>query len=158
MHPYYFAFAQWESADSNRSVYGLSKEKNVQLYLIDEAISLLKTEIELLHLRLLFPQEFNNTNLTSYQSPVYLSSDVDLIDLMEVINGFFYLHQLKDSAGGDANFVDVVHAFEIAFNIRMPKIYDKRNAVFGRKPSKITHQLDKMKAAILKENKERGYL
>lgn len=77
---------------------------------------------------------------------------------MEIINGLFYLNQMKTINGHPSAFSDVVRVFENGFNFKCAKRYQTKEYVFKRKPSKITELLEKMIIVIKEESKRRGYL
>ena len=57
----------------HRIVHGLRKKKMHYLYLIDEAIGVLNTEIRLVEWRIKFPEQFGKYTNKKTLSPLYLT-------------------------------------------------------------------------------------
>lgn len=114
--------------------------------------------MELLNLRIKYPEKFQKPIVENWKSPVYLANEVTHTAIMEIINGLFYLNQMRTINGHPSTFSDVVRVFENGFNFKFAKRYQTEEYVFKRKLSKITEQLEKMIVAIKEESKRRGYL
>ncbi|RHL95061.1 hypothetical protein DWZ92_19835 [Phocaeicola vulgatus] len=73
----------------NHIVHGLSKKKIPYLYLIDEAIGLLNTEIRLIEWRIKYPEQLKQRLERQNISPLYLADKTTLINIMEMASGLF---------------------------------------------------------------------
>ena len=70
-------------------MYGLSRKKISYLYLIDEAIGLLNTEIRLIEWRIKYPEQLQQRTNKQALSPLYLADRTTLINIMEIVSGLF---------------------------------------------------------------------
>ena len=60
------------------------------LLLVDEAIGLVNTEIRILNMRIKYPIQFQNRKNTALPpSPLYLTDETYLIEIMELVSGLF---------------------------------------------------------------------
>ena len=115
-------------------MYGLSRKKISYLYLIDEAIGLLNTEI-----------------------PLYLADRTTLINIMEIVSGLFLSQKIVYQNGKPVYLVDLTKAFEWLFNIKIGDCYQKHEDVIKRKPGKLTEFLNGLADLIRKEHDKKGY-
>lgn len=138
-----------------------SKEEDSKLRIIflDRLISTVNMERDLIFRQMENPKFFINVD-TEWKSMLCLNSDViKIIDIMELICGFYYLESgLYRTDSKNLHFTDVAAAFEKMFNVKIGDIYKKEKAVLQRKPVKITEFLDRLKAAVIQKSKDEGYL
>ena len=57
--------------------------------LIDEAIGLVNTEIRILNMQIKYPVQFQNRKNKLPLSPLYLTDETYLIEIMEIVSGLF---------------------------------------------------------------------
>ncbi|MEY8554637.1 MULTISPECIES: RteC domain-containing protein [Bacteroidales] len=138
-------------------MYGLSKKKMPYLYLIDEAIGLLNTEIRLIEWRIKYPEQFKQRIGKQTLSPLYLADKTTLINIMEIVSSLFLSKDIVYQNGKPAYLVDLAKAFEWLFNIRIGDCYQKHEDVIKRKPGKLTEFLNGLAELIKKEHDKKGY-
>lgn len=135
----------------------LSKKKMPCLYLIDEAIGLLNTEIRLIEWRIKFPEQFEKHTNKDSLSPLYLTDKTTLINIMEMISGLFLSKDVVYKNGKPAYLVDLSKGFEWLFNIKISDCHQKHEDVIKRKPGKLTEFLNGLADLIRKEHDKKGY-
>lgn len=130
----------------------------LKIVFLNKLITLIEKEQDLLYRQMEYPKFFINIE-SEWKSPICINSDViKLIDLMEVVCGFFYLVDgFLRIDNKELHLIDVTRIFERMFNVNLGDIYKKEEAVIKRKPTKITEFLDKLKAAIIQKSKDEGY-
>lgn len=126
--------------------------------LIIKVLSILDSTFKVIQFRLDNPDLFPINIENSFDPDVYLSNDVDMIDIMELICGLFYSHSIKNKIGNPVNFSELARVFEKGMNFKFADIYKKRDDVFKRKATKLTEFLNELIIAIKIESKNRGYL
>lgn len=154
---FYFVIFPLVCTASNRTVYGLSKKKMPYLYLIDEAIGLLNTEIRLIEWRIKYPEQLQRHANKQPLSPLYLADKTTLINIMEMVSGLFISKNIVYQNGKPAYLVDLGKAFEWLFNIKIGDYHQKHEDVIKRKPGKITEFLNGLAELIRKEHDKKGY-
>lgn len=128
------------------------------LLLIDEAIGLVNTEIRILNMRIKYPIQFQNRKNNFPPSPLYLTDETYLIEIMELVSGLFLSQRVVTHTGKESPLTEIGRAFEHLFNIKLGDIHKKHESVIKRKPSKVTEFLDTLRKAITEESKSKGYL
>lgn len=126
--------------------------------LIIKVLSILDSTFKVIQFRLDNPDLFPISTENCFDPDVYLSNDVDMIDIMELICGLFYSHSVKNKIGNPVNFSELARVFEKGMNFKFADIYKKRDDVFKRKATKLTEFLNELIIAIKIESKNRGYL
>lgn len=126
--------------------------------LIIKVLSILDSTFKVIQFRLDNPDLFPINTENSFNPDVYLSNDVDMIDIMELICGLFYSHSVNNKIGNPVNFSELARVFEKGMNFKFADIYKKRDDVFKRKATKLTEFLNELIIAIKIESKNRGYL
>ena len=119
------------------------------LLLIDEAIGLVNTELRILNMRIKYPVQFQNRKNSLPSSPLHLTDETYLIEIMELVSGLFLSKRVVTHIGTE---------FEYLFNIKLGDVHKKHESVIKRKPSKVTEFLDTLRKAIIEESKKKGYL
>ena len=127
------------------------------LYLIDEAIGLLNTEIRLIEWRIKYPEQLQRHANKQALSPLYLADKTTLINIMEIVSGLFISKNIVYQNGKPAYLVDLGKAFEWLFNIKIGDYHQKHEDVIKRKPGKITEFLNGLADLIRKEHNKKGY-
>lgn len=126
--------------------------------LLAKVLSILDSTFRVVQFRLDNPDLFPINTENNFSPDVYLANDVDMIDIMELICGLFYLHSVRNKVGNTVNFSELARVFEKGMNFKFADIYKKRDDVFKRKATKLTEFLNELIIAIKIESKNRGYL
>jgi len=128
------------------------------LSLIDEAIGLVNTEMHILNMRIKYPIQFQNRKDKYPLSPLYLTNDTYLVEIMELVSGIFLSERVVTHSGTKSPLTEIGRAFEYLFNIKLGDIHKKHENVICRKANKRTEFLDILRKAIAEESKKKGYL
>lgn len=128
------------------------------LLLVDEAIGIVNTEIRILNMRIKYPVQFQNRKNSYPPSPLYLTDETYLIEIMEMVSGLFLSKRVVTHNGTESPLTEIGRAFEHLFNIKLGDIHKKHESVIKRKSSKVTEFLDTLRKAIAEESKKKGYL
>lgn len=128
------------------------------LLLVDEAIEVINTEIRILNMRIKYPIQFQNRKNSFPPSPLYLTDETYLVEIMELVSGIFLSKRVVTHNGKESPLTEIGRTFEWLFNIKLGDVHKKHESVISRKPSKITNFLDMLRKAINEESKKRGYL
>ena len=128
------------------------------LLLVDEAIEVINTEIRILNMRIKYPIQFQNRRNSFPLSPLYLTDETNLVEIMEMVSGLFLSKRVVTHNGTESPLTEIGRAFEYLFNIKLGDVHKKHESVIKRKPSKLTEFLDTLRKAIIEESKKKGYL
>lgn len=139
-------------------MYNLRQGKNALLLLIDEAIEVINTEIRILNMRIKYPNQFQSRKNKFPLSPLHLTDETYLIEIMEIVSGLFLSKRVVTHNGTESPLTEIGRAFEHLFNIKLGDIHKKHESVIKHKPSKVTEFLDTLRKAIVEESKNKGYL
>ena len=105
-----------------------------------------------------YPVQFQNRKNKLPLTPLYLTDETYLIEIMEIVSGLFLSKRVVTRSGTEAPLTEIGRAFEYLFNIKLGDVHKKHESVVSRKPSKITEFLDTLRKAINEESKKKGYL
>ena len=105
-----------------------------------------------------YPVQFQNRKNKLPLSPLYLTDETYLIEIMEIVSGLFLSKRVVTHTGTESPLTEIGRAFEYLFNIKLGDIHKKHESVIKRKPSKVTEFLDTLRKAIAEESKKKGYL
>ena len=136
----------------------LSRKKNVFLLLVDEAIGLINTEIRILNMRIKYPVQFQNRKNKLPLSPLYLTDETNLVEIMELVSGLFLSERVVSRNGTKSPLTEIGRAFEYLFNIKFGDIHKKHESVICRQANKRIEFLDILRKAITEESQKKGYL
>lgn len=114
--------------------------------------------MELLNLKIQYPNQFQNRIKSFPPSPLYLTDNTNLVEIMELVSGLFLSQRVVTHAGMESPLTEIGRAFEYLFNIKLGDVHKKHESVIKRKPSKVTEFLDTLRKAIAEESKKKGYL
>lgn len=128
------------------------------LLLVDEAIEVINTEIRILNMRIKYPIQFQNRKNNFPPSPLYLTDETNLVEIMELVSGLFLSKRVINHAGKEAPLTEIGRAFEHLFNIKFGDIHKKYESVICRQANKRIEFLDILHKAITEENQKKGYL
>ncbi|MDC2008962.1 RteC domain-containing protein [Bacteroides thetaiotaomicron] len=136
----------------------MRRGKNALLLLVDEAIEVINTEIRILNMRIKYPVQFQNRKNSFPPSPLYLTDETYLVEIMELVSGIFLSKRVVTHNGTESPLTEIGRAFEYLFNIKLGDIHKKHENVICRKANKRTEFLDILRKAITEESKKKGYL
>ena len=126
--------------------------------LIDEAIGLVNTEIRIVNMRIKYPVQFQSRKNKLPLSPLYLTDETFLVEIMELVSGVFLSKRVVTHNGTESPLTEIGRTFEWLFNIKLGDIHKKHENVICRKANKRTEFLDLLRRAIIEESKKKGYL
>ena len=133
-------------------------ENALKKLFIQKTLSIINSEQELLNLKIQYPTPFQNRKNSVPPSPLYLTDETYLIEIMELVSGIFLSKRVVTHNGTESPLTEIGRAFEHLFNIKLGDIHKKHESVIKRKPSKVTEFLDILRKAIAEESKNKGYL
>ena len=113
-------------------------------------MAIINAELELFNLKIQYPSPFLIPKNSFPPSPLYLTDETYLIEIMELVSGMF--------TGVVSPLTEIGRAFEYLFNIKLGDIHKKHESVIKRKPAKVTEFLDMLRKVIQEESKNKGYL
>lgn len=121
-------------------------------------MAIINAELELFKLKIQYPNPFQNRKNNLSPSPLYLTDETYLVEIMELVSGLFLSKRVITHNGTESPLSEIGKAFEYLFNIKLGDIHKKHESVIKRKPSKRTEFLDILRKAITEESKKKGYL
>ena len=114
--------------------------------------------MHILNMRIKYPIQFQNRKDKYPLSPLYLTNDTYLVEIMELVSGLFLSKRVVTHNGTKSPLTEIGRAFEYLFNIKLGDIHKKHENVICRKANKRTEFLDILRKVISEENKKKGYL
>ena len=132
--------------------YGLEKNATKKTYL-SKTLALVTSELELLRMRIKYPEQFVQSEPT-FQSELHLSSsgNIGIIGLAEIAVALHLSKCISNANGHPAPLSEISRVFECAFNVNFGDIYGKQNKIFDRKRYNLTKALDFLKECIIKKD------
>ncbi len=125
---------------------------------LQKTLAIINSELELLNLKIQYPTPFQNRKNGNPQSPLYLTDETNLVEIMELVSGLFLSKRIINHAGKEAPLTEIGRAFEHLFNIKFGDIHKKHESVICRQANKRIEFLDTLRKAIAEESKNKGYL
>ena len=125
---------------------------------LQKTLAIICSELELLNLKIQYPAPFQNKKNSNPQSPLYLTDETNLVEIMELVSGLFLSKRVVNHAGKEAPLTEIGRAFEHLFNIKFGDIHKKHESVICRQANKRIEFLDTLRKAIAEESKKKGYL
>lgn len=122
------------------------------MQIINLAIRLIDNEIELMHLKMQYPNYFS-TQESSFKSPLFWKKDHPKIELNEILCGMEKTGRIVTVDGAKASLTLIVKSAEEFLNIKLGDPQEIKRAVFRRKIS-ITKFTDAIRNALLNYSKE----
>lgn len=125
---------------------------------ISKALSLIDAELELLNLKITYPEQFSLPVSTEFKSDLYVipkSKDLGIIGIAEIVLGLFLQGEITGKNGKPVSKACLARSFEQFFNLKFGSIYDKVDEIFTRKMCNLTKTLDALQNAIVKEDRKR---
>ena len=89
------------------------------LLLVDEAIEVINTEIRILNMRIKYPIQFQNRKNNFPPSPLYLTDETYLVEIMELVSGMFLSKRVVTHNGTESPLTEIGRTFEYLFNIKL---------------------------------------
>ena len=123
-----------------------------------KAILFLESEIDLLKLKICYPEQFPQVEQLAFKSMLSLipkSPNLGIMGMAEILTSLKLLEGIEDEAGENPSTIAYSNTFEHAFYFRFNDIYDCQRELFKRKPYNLTRTLDAMKTALTKEYNRR---
>ena len=133
-------------------------ENALKKQFLQKTLAIICSELELLNLKIQYPAPFQNKKNGNPQSPLYLTDETNLVEIMELVSGLFLSKRVVNHAGKEAPLTEIGRAFEHLFNIKFGDIHKKHESVICRQANKRIEFLDILRKAITKENQKKGYL
>ena len=109
-------------------------------------------------MRIKYSIQFQNRKNNFPLSPLYLTDETNLVEIMELVSGLFLSKRIINHAGKEAPLTEIGRAFEHLFNIKFGDIHKKHESVICRQANKRIEFLDTLRKAIAEESKKKGYL
>lgn len=112
--------------------------------------------MDLLKLKIQYPEKFSRENERSYKSELYVTpkaKGLGVIGLVELVVSIFLSKEVKDQNGKPASLAQLARAFEYIFNCNFGNIYDKQAEVYNRKSCNLTKSLNFLKGVLERERK-----
>lgn len=109
-------------------------------------------------MRIKYPIQFQNRKNNFPPSPLYLTDETYLVEIMELVSGMFLSKRVVTHNGTESPLMEIGRTFEYLFNIKLGDIHKKHENVICRKANKRTEFLDILRKAITEESKKKGYL
>lgn len=125
---------------------------------LQKTLAIINSELELLNLKIQYPAPFQNRKKNFPHSPLYLTDETYLVEIMELVSGMFLSKRVVTHNGTESPLTEIGRAFEYLFNIKLGDIHKKHDNVICRKANKRTEFLDTLRKAITEESKKKGYL
>lgn len=125
---------------------------------LQKVIAIINSELELLNLKIQNPNQFPKPKNNLPSSPLYLTDETYLVEVMELVSGIFLSERVVTHNGTKSPLTEIGRAFEYLFNIKLGDIHKKHENVICRKANKRTEFLDILRKAIIEESEKKGYL
>lgn len=122
-------------------------------------MAIINSELELLNLKIRYPEQFQQFEPATFESDLYIlpkSKDLGIVALGEIVIALFLSRKVFQQNGTPAHLNQIAYAFEKIFNCSFGSIYDQQEKVFDRKPFNRTKALDFLRNLIIRKDKEAG--
>ena len=133
-------------------------ENALKVLYIHKALSSIDAELQLLNLKINYPEQFKLSITTEFKSDLYVipkSKDLGIIGIAEIVLALFLQGQIVGKDGKPVSEARLARGFEQLFNLNFGSIYDKVDEIFNRKPYNLTKTLDALRNTIIKEERKR---
>lgn len=126
-----------------------AEEHLITDYMI-RTLFLIDMEIRLLNLRLQYPQS-GIVPEVKIESPLYLSKELTVTDVMELLYALHLIEAFRKSDGSKIEFSIVIRTFEEVLHIQIKNYERFKNATINRKLY-LTRFLDRLKGALIERS------
>ena len=126
-----------------------AEEHLITDYMI-RTLFLIDMEIRLLNLRLQYPQS-GIVPEVKIESPLYLSKELTVTDVMELLYALHLIEAFRKSDGSKIEFSIVIRTFEEVLHIQIKNYERFKNAAINRKLY-LTRFLDRLKGALIERS------
>lgn len=126
-----------------------AEEHLITDYMI-RTLFLIDMEIRLLNLRLQYPQS-GIVPEVKIESPLYLSKELTVTDVMELLYALHLIEAFRKSDGSKIEFSIVIRTFEEVLHIQIKNYERFKNATINRK-FYLTRFLDRLKGALIERS------
>ena len=133
-------------------------ENALKKQFLQKTLAIINSELELLNLKIQFPAPFQNRKNSVPPSPLYLTDETFLVEIMELVSGMFLSKRVVTHNGTESPLTEIGRAFEHLFNIKLGDIHKKHDNVICRNANKRTEFLDLLRKTIIEESEKKGYL
>ena len=130
----------------------------LKLAYLQKTLLLIDSELELLNLKIRYPESFQQPEQPIFKSMLSLipkSPNLGIMGLTEILTSLRLLEGIEDDTGKNPSIIAFSNIFEQAFGCVFNDIYDCQGELFKRKPCNLTKTLDAMKTALTKEYNKR---
>ncbi len=127
---------------------------------MQKALAIVYSELELLNLKIRYPEQFPQSEQPTFESELYIlpkSKDLGIVALGEIVVALFLSKKVFQRNGKPAHLNQIAVAFEKIFNCSFGTIYDQQEKIFDRKPFNRTKALDFLRNLIIRKDKEGRY-
>ena len=90
---------------------------------LQKTLAIVNSELELLNLKIQYPSSFQNRNSNLPSSPLYLTDETYLVEIMELVSGLFLSKRVVTHNGTESPLTEIGRAFEYLFNIKLGDIH-----------------------------------
>ena len=133
-------------------------ENALKKLLLQKTLAIINSELELLNLNIQYPIPFQNRKNSNPLSPLYLTDNTYLVEIMELVSGLYLSERVVTHNGTKSPLTEIGRAFEYLFNIKLGDIHKKHENVICRKANKRTEFLDILRKIISEASEKKGYL
>lgn len=109
-------------------------------------------------MRIKYPIQFQNRKNNFPPSPLFLTDETHLVEIMELVSGLLLSERVVSHNGTKSTLTEIGRAFEYLFNIKFGDIHKKHESVICRQANKRIEFLDILRKAIIEESQKKGYL
>ena len=109
-------------------------------------------------MRIKYPLQFQQRKDKFRLTPIYLTEETNLIEIMELVSGLYLSKRVVARNGTPIPLTVIARTFEDLFNIKLGDVHKKHESVISRKQHKSTEFLDTLRKGIQEESKNKGYL
>ncbi|EXY78102.1 hypothetical protein M084_4177 [Bacteroides fragilis str. 3988 T1] len=107
-------------------------ENALKKLFLQKTLAIINSELELLNLKIQYPNPFQNRKNNYPLSPLYLTDETYLIEIMEMVSGLFLSKRVVTHNGIESPLTEIGRAFEHLFNIKLGDIHKKHESVIKR--------------------------
>ena len=134
------------------------RENALKKLFLQKALAIINSELELLNLKIQFPAPFQNRKNKFPPSPLYLTDETYLVEIMELVSGLLLSERVVSHNGTKSPLTEIRRAFEYLFNIKFGDIHKKHESVICRQANKRIEFWDLLRRAITEESQKKCYL